>query len=203
MNVELTLINRSLAGEDATVVFFQKNHFTGNPENNKIVAWRVCSLPAGSSKKIHISQHLSVSAIDAAGNVCQQHLAEYGQSWHIAPAKTRDWMVLGLESAPSDRLTVNNMRSEMITMQIHKDGRLLAAEPVPAKQTVAFGFEPFVWFGVTSLPLTEGDYLPESLGADFGSELQTNGQSKAQLVLDGKRILLDFPTVPEARAVRV
>lgn len=202
MNVELTLMNRSLTGEDTTIVFFQKNRFAAG-DDSRIVAWQVCSLSAGTSRKIHISQHLSVSAKDAAGNQCQQHLAEYGQSWHVAPTKNRDWMVLGLESTPDDRLTIRNMQSDTITAGIYKDGRLLAAESVAAKQTVGFGFESSVWFGVTADPLTEGEYLPEALGRDFGTELQLNGHSKAHLILDGTQVYLEFPAVAEARVVRV
>jgi hypothetical protein len=203
MNVELTLMNRSLAGEDTTIVFFQRNRFAGNPDHSQIVAWQVCSLPAGTSRKIHISQHLSVSATDASGNQCQQHLTEYGQSWHVAPSKNRDWMVLGLEPVAADRMTVRNMQPETITAQIYKDGRLLAAEPVSAKQTATFGFEAAVWFGITSVPVTEGEYLPEALGIDFGTELKLGGHSKAQLILDGQRTHLDFPPVPQAQVIRV
>ncbi len=184
MDINLSFENRSNDPSGSSVVIFQKNVATSF--NETAVAWKVIKNSApGLKYPFAFPTEMSVSATDSYSAETQRLTAAQGQLFHLSQTAGGNELVYKGQASSAEEIQCHNdLQRDAVSVNIYRDGRLLAAQSgVAPAQKAAFQFEPTIHIGA-SAQVEEGQVInPTILSAN--TELSLLGIASADIVMTG------------------
>jgi hypothetical protein len=185
MTTQLNFINNSTDANNSDITIFQKNVATSTDET--AVAWTVIQNSSpGQETAIAFPADLQIAVTDSWGNHTAAVSIEPGQLFVIRPTPAGPQLAYDRPAPQPDEICLLNALSQgAITVQVYRDGRLLATQTdVAPQQTALFNFSHSIWIG-PSQQVVEGQALNTAALVNVNTELSLLGIASANIVMTG------------------
>lgn len=185
MDVKLNFINESNADQSDSVVIFKKNVTESFDE--LAVAWKVIkNCGVGWREEFTIPMNYEVNALDDYDNVLGAATASDGDCFVVQ--HTSSGKILKLDASDEEHNQIrlrNELREGAITVNIYKNGKLLAIKKnLLPQQEAVFEFDPTIWIGVVE-GVEEGETMNSAIVSNVDTQLSLLGVKSADIVMTG------------------
>lgn len=184
-DIKLNFINNSNDKNNSQIVIFQKNVDSSYEE--LAVAWLVIkNCGQGWNHPFTYPMAMQVSGTDSYDNFSQKRTAYNGDKFVVVKDLSGDVLQpAGQASSPNEIDVLNGLGLGSVSVNVYKDGRLLATKTnIEPGGKAVFEFKPVIWIGAVS-QIEEGELINSAILQDLNTQLSLFGIKSADVVMTG------------------